>query len=258
MCLNHRLEVPSCAWFRKIYFKLEKLAIRATTPCTPQGSRRVDDGVKRVYAAANQSWDGNWRILTYSFPEEKRELRNEIRKELSWTGFGMIANSTWVSPNPLEEQVMAMIQTYHIADHAILFSSSALISHDNQTIIDKGWDLEHISQEYEIFIKKYRTKFAELREKALNNLLTDKECFIERTSIVHEYRKFLFKDPGFPRELLPSDWSGTRARELFWNYHQLVSIPAVRFFESLYESAPDKEITPIRSKAINPFQEVYV
>ncbi|PLR81227.1 PaaX family transcriptional regulator [Bacillus sp. V33-4] len=238
--------------------QVRKIGNKSYYSVTPQGGRRVEDGVKRVYASPSQTWDGQWRILTYSFPEEKRELRNEIRKELNWTGFGMISNSTWVSPNPLEEQVLGMIQTYQIEKYTMLFSSSSVVSHDNQSVIDKGWDLQRISDEYGIFIAKYLPKFDELREKALSNSLTDKECFIERTQIVHEYRKFLFQDPGFPRDLLPKEWSGAKARELFWNIHQLISIPAVRFFESIYEPAPDTDFVPKRHKASNPFEEVYV
>ncbi|MBA4538625.1 phenylacetic acid degradation operon negative regulatory protein PaaX [Bacillus aquiflavi] len=238
--------------------RVRKIGNKSYYSVTEQGGRRVEDGVKRVYAAPSPLWDGKWRILMYSFPEEKRELRNEIRKELSWTGFGMISNSTWVSPNPLEDQVRQMIKNYHIEDYTMLFSSATVVSHSNQYVIDKGWDLQHISDEYDRFIQQYEPKFDELREKALNNSLTDEECFIERTQIVHEYRKFLFQDPGFPRDLLPENWSGTKARELFWNIHQLISIPAVRFFESIFEHAPDQEIDPERNKAINPFKEVYV
>jgi phenylacetic acid degradation operon negative regulatory protein len=243
---------------QKNLLTVRKIGSKSYYSVSEQGKRRVDDGVKRVYAAPQQSWDGSWRILSYSFPEEKREIRNEIRNELNWTGFGMISNSTWVSPNPLEDQVMEMIKTYEIENYTILFSSSSVISHDNQSIIKKGWDLRHISDEYKIFIDKYQPKFDELREKALSNTLTDEECFIERTLIVHNYRKFLFQDPSFPRDLLPKDWSGTKARELFWNIHQLISIPAIRFFEFLYEGAPDQEFTARRDKAINPFKEVYV
>ncbi|PLR78742.1 phenylacetic acid degradation operon negative regulatory protein PaaX [Bacillus sp. V3-13] len=238
--------------------QVRKIGNKSYYSITEQGGRRVEDGVKRVYAAPSQKWDGYWRILTYSFPEEKRELRNEIRKELNWTGFGMLSNSTWVSPNPLEEQVLEMIRTYKIEDNTMLFRASNVVSHDNQSVIDKGWDLQRISAEYDKFIGRYLPKFDELREKALNNSLTDEECFIERTQIVHEYRKFLFEDPGFPRDLLPNNWSGTKARELFWNIHQLISIPAIRFFESIYESAPDKEVQPKRKQAINPFEQVYV
>ena len=243
---------------QKNLLQVRKIGNKSYYSVTEQGKRRIEDGVKRVYATPSQTWDEKWRILTYSFPEEKRELRNEIRKELNWTGFGIISNSTWVSPNPLEEQVLEMIQTYKIEPYTFLFSASSIVSHDNQSIINKGWDLQRISDEYDIFIEKYTPKFDELREKALNNTMTDLECFIERTKIVHEYRKFLFQDPSFPRDLLPEKWSGTKARELFWNIHQLISIPAVRFFESIYEPAPDSTAQAKRDKAINPFKEVYM
>jgi phenylacetic acid degradation operon negative regulatory protein len=32
---------------------------------------------------------------------------------------------------------------------------------------------------------------------------------------VHEWRKFLFRDPGLPAELLPGHWPGRQAAELF-------------------------------------------
>ncbi len=226
---------------------------------TDKAKRRVEDGVRRVYAIRNHRWDGFWRIFTYSVPEEKRDLRNQLRQELSWTGFGLISNSTWVSPNPLEEQIMEIVKTYRLEPYTFLFSSSSVVSHENQEIIERGWDLEEIGKEYDHFIEIYGSKYEELKEAAWNATLTDRESFIARTQLVHEYRKFLFKDPGFPLDLLPPNWSGTKARELFWNIHQLVSVGAVRFFESCFEF--DSNLLPQsfnREKALNPFAELYI
>ncbi len=36
-----------------------------------------------------------------------------------------------------------------------------------------------------------------------------------RFRLVHEWRKFLFTDPGLPDELLPAGWPGRAAAELF-------------------------------------------
>lgn len=243
---------------QKNLLQSRKIGNKSYYSVTEQGKRRVEDGVKRVYARPRTDWDGKWRILSYSFPEEKRELRNEVRKELTWTGFGMISNSTWVSPNPLEEQVTELIKTYNIEDNLIFFSSSEVVSHSNQQLIEKGWDLSQVTADYQRFIEKYTPIYEEIRKKALHSQLLDQECFIERTNIVHEYRKFLFQDPGFPKELLPDDWSGTKARELFWGIHQLVSIPAIRYFESIFEGAPDHTVQPQLDKAVNPFNEIYV
>jgi len=36
-----------------------------------------------------------------------------------------------------------------------------------------------------------------------------------RSRLFHEWRKFLFRDPGLPAELLPSPWPGRQAAEVF-------------------------------------------
>lgn len=243
---------------QKDLMTVRKIGNRSYYSYTSPALKQIDEGVKRVYNQRNTSWDGKWRILTYSFPEAKRDMRNEIRKELSWTGFGPISHSTWVSPNPIEDQVLEMMEYYQLQDYMTLFASSQVLSHDDQTIVNKGWDLQAISEEYERFIETYSEKFDQLQRKALQNTLTDEESFIERTKLVHEYRKFLFQDPSFPDELLPENWLGNKARELFWKIHQMLSISAIRFFESLYEAAPDREVEAHREKAINPFDKVYL
>jgi phenylacetic acid degradation operon negative regulatory protein len=222
---------------------------------TKKGNRRIIDGVKRVYSVKNRKWDGYWRIFTYSVPEEKRELRNHLRKELTWTGFGLISNSTWVSPNPLEEQIMEMIRTYQLEEYTMLFTAGSVITHDNHYLIHKGWDLQAIQEDYNTFIETYKPRYEQLKERVWNNTLTDQEAFVERTELVHTYRKFLFKDPGFPQDLLPDDWNGTVARELFWNIHQLISPPAVRYFESMFEHSQESDFLESRIRAINPFAE---
>ena len=43
----------------------------------------------------------------------------------------------------------------------------------------------------------------------------DEKAFAARFRLVHEWRKFLFDDPGLPARLLPADWPGVPAAELF-------------------------------------------
>ena len=60
-----------------------------------------------------------------------------------------------------------------------------------------------------------------------------------RTNLVHEYRKFLFIDPGLPKELLPPMWSGNHAALLFSQYYQFLAESASRFFENVFEEDND-------------------
>lgn len=239
------------------YLKTRKVGNKSYYSLTEEGLRSTLDGVNRVYSDRNIVWDQQWRILTYSFPEEKRELRNQVRKELNWLGFGLISNSTWINPNPIEKQVMDLVKSYDLEDYITLFSSSEVVSHSKEEIINRGWDLMDISEQYNIFISKYTKVLEELQDQAFKNTLTDEACFIERTKLVHEYRKFLFQDPGFPLDLQPSYWTGVQAYELFGEIHQLLALPAVRYFESIFQGPPDKAVKLDRSKAINPLQNVY-
>ncbi len=43
----------------------------------------------------------------------------------------------------------------------------------------------------------------------------DEAAFAARFHLVHEWRKFLFADPGLPPELLPDDWPGHEAARRF-------------------------------------------
>nr|WP_269758285.1 hypothetical protein [Thalassobacillus sp. C254] len=137
---------------QKDLMEVRKIGNKSYYSFTPQGKRQIDEGVKRVYGIRRSTWDGQWRILTYSFPEAKREIRNEIRKELTWTGFGPISNSTWISPNPIEAQVIELMERFQIEEHMTLFSSSSVVSHDDQNIIDRAWDWEQLSKAYEALL----------------------------------------------------------------------------------------------------------
>ncbi len=44
---------------------------------------------------------------------------------------------------------------------------------------------------------------------------TDEVVFALRSTLVHEWRKFLFSDPGLPAQLLPARWPGHEAADLF-------------------------------------------
>ena len=49
---------------------------------------------------------------------------------------------------------------------------------------------------------------------------------------MHEWRKFLFRDPGLPDELLPADWAGTRAAEFFDFHAERLGPAAGRFVDN--------------------------
>ncbi|HWO96994.1 MAG TPA: phenylacetic acid degradation operon negative regulatory protein PaaX [Bacillus sp. (in: firmicutes)] len=202
---------------------------------TEQGINRMEEAAERIFKLQPQKWDGKWRILMYSIPEEKRSLRDEMRQELIWSGFGSMANSCWVSPNILEKQVYAIIEKYNISPYVHFFVASYDGPHQNAKLVEECWNIDEINGKYEEFITSYTEKYMAAKSKIASGMMTDAECFVERTKLVHEYRKFLFIDPGLSEELLPDNWLGSRAASLFESFYKELAEPASRFFELVFQ-----------------------
>ncbi|WP_027409084.1 phenylacetic acid degradation operon negative regulatory protein PaaX [Anoxybacteroides tepidamans] len=223
------------------WVQAEKKGNKSYYSLTPRGVKRMDEAAKRIYKIRPEKWDGKWRIFVYTIPEEKRSLRDELRKELVWSGFGTISNSSWISPNNLEKQVYDLIDKYQIAPYVDFFIAEYDGPHTNERLVEKCWDLKAINEKYEEFISVYSQKYIIDKNKIQRGEMSDAECFVERTKLVHEYRKFLFIDPGLPEELLPKEWMGSHAASLFGEYYKELAKPASRFFESVFMDGNELE-----------------
>lgn len=206
---------------------------------TDRGVQRMDEAANRIYKMKPNEWDGKWRILMYTIPEDKRQLRDDLRKELLWSGFGSFSSGCWISPNDLEKQINRLIEKYDIDEYVDFFISEYKGPKENQSLVEKSWQLEEIENKYEEFIEKYSKQFIVHQSIISRGEMSDADCFVERTNLVHEYRKFLFIDPGLPKELLPSKWNGNHAALLFSQYYQVLAEPASRFFERVFQENND-------------------
>ncbi|WP_109690584.1 phenylacetic acid degradation operon negative regulatory protein PaaX [Tumebacillus permanentifrigoris] len=212
-----------------------KIGNRSYYSMSPRGQKRLDEAAKRIYPRQAEGWNQRWCMISYNIPEERRHLRDQFRKELSFLGFGLLTNSTWFSPNDLAEQVKELTETYAITQHVELFTAAHIGWSEPQQLVAKCWDLEGINASYRAFIETYRPQLQALQPA---QDLPDNRCFVEKTQLVHEYRKFLFIDPDLPEELLPELWLGREADNLFSALYTLLDPGAKRFFETMYESAP--------------------
>ncbi|GAA0465756.1 phenylacetic acid degradation operon negative regulatory protein PaaX [Alkalibacillus silvisoli] len=217
------------------WLQSEKRGNKSYYSLTEQGKARMEEASKRIYKSESPQWDGKWRMLVYSIPESKRHLRDELRKELVWSGFGSLTNSCWITPNPLEEQVHRLVEKYDIASYITFFNATYEGMSSPHDLVNECWDLGDVNAKYSQFIKAYSEKYYIDKNLVEKGEISDGQCFVKCASLVHEYRKFLFVDPNLPEELLPDQWLGDSAAALFSDYHELLQTPATRFFESVFE-----------------------
>jgi phenylacetic acid degradation operon negative regulatory protein len=218
------------------------------------------EGASRIYKLENPPWNGEWLIVTYTFPESRKATRDQFRRELAWTGFGQLASSVWVSPRDLRPQLAELTQRYHLEDAIDFFTARYQGPGDNQALVRKCWDLDMLQQRYAEFIAQYEEKLTHHGPRqARHEVVPENECFREEILLIHEYRKFLFLDPGLPDELLPEPWLGRDAARLMREYYRQVSPAAHRFFHSVFVAPPDSARTATqrcsRPALLDPFAE---
>ncbi|MFZ5815663.1 MAG: phenylacetic acid degradation operon negative regulatory protein PaaX [Bacillota bacterium] len=215
---------------RQGWLEARKVGGRTCYSLTPRGRRRIVEASRRVYHPEDRPWDGQWCILVYSIPEPMRSRRDDLRKELVWTGFAHLSPGTWISPNPLEEAARELIHRYGMEPYTTLFTARHQGPTTPRELVERCWDLAAIQASYDRFIGQWGPRLA-----AGVAAMSDAERFVEQIQLVHDYRKFLFVDPGLPGELLPDPWRGDAARQLFQEYYALLSPGAKRFMDRHFE-----------------------
>jgi phenylacetic acid degradation operon negative regulatory protein len=176
-------------------------------------------------------------------------------------GFGRLIPGVWVSPNPVARIAMNHLRLQGLQNSVEVFSARHIGNASSAELVERCWDLASIQKHYQKFIYLWRPRLGAARNCLdRGGALPNRNCFANKTWLVHEYRKFLFIDPGLPAELLPREWPGFAAWRLFRDYYQILADGAIRFFEQVYKAPPSTRTNPAqaRLKALqNPFEPTW-
>lgn len=215
-------------------FKVRRVGRKSYYSLTEEGHSLLTKGAQRIFERKNTHWDGSWNIVTYSIPEQRRQARDRLRLELNWMGYGTLSEATWISPYDLTKEVEDLVERLQVKEHVQIFQAKNQGFTDATEIVHLGWDLSRIHNKYADFIDKYQPKLEDhLRRLRAGETVEPSECFVERFSLIHEYRRLPFFDPDLPGELLPQDWLRPKAAALFREYRDLLADKANEYFDSV-------------------------
>jgi phenylacetic acid degradation operon negative regulatory protein len=207
----------------------ERVGRRVRWSLTPPGRRLLTEGAERIYefGRAGLSWDGRWLMLIVSVPEAKRDLRHRLRTRLTWAGFGSPVAGVWVSPDPSRQrEAQQIVSELGLDAQAMSFTAAYGEVGEVESMVARSWDLSELTDHYEDFIDR----FTGLRPAG------GRPALRAQTELVHEWRRFPFLDPRLPAALLPAEWSGAKAAELFHRKHVDWRPAAQRHWDELLES----------------------
>lgn len=234
--LNERLVRTSVLRLtREGWFTVAREGRRSYYGLTEFGHKAlVAEPPRRIYAAAPTPWDGAWHLVLTNLGGDgriDRETRLQLRRELTWLGFGAAAPGVFAHPSPDRAGVDRVLAKLGVAGKVEQMTATSERSRD---LLQSCWDLEALRAAYRRFIERFRPLWQALEKSSEPEPET---CFVLRALLIHEYRRIILRDPELPAELLSPDWEGGSARVLCRNLYRRVAAAAERHVTSLLETA---------------------
>jgi phenylacetic acid degradation operon negative regulatory protein len=191
------------------------------------GQKILADGDRRIFGRPTASGTDGWLLAVFSVPEHERARRHALRSRLAWLGFGTVAAGVWIAPAQLADETRDMLAADGLAAYVSLFTASNLAFGDVADKIGDWWDLDRLEQLYQAFIDAAAPVLARWQNAHPDLDRTDSgKAFADYVRVLTAWRRLPFLDPGLPPELLPPDWHGARAGELFGRLRDVLSGPA--------------------------------
>lgn len=208
---------------------------------TDRARQRLDDAAARIYRTRESGWKGAWDLLVLEVAP-RRSGRERLGSALGFLGYAQLGDGSWISPYPSPE-VDVLLSTE--GARATRFEA---YDGDPAELARRAWDLDALGAAY----ASWHDDARHLVEDPSRVVVTtpsheDEVAFVVRSHLVHEWRKFLFTDPGLPVELLPADWPGHAAARFFAEEADRLLPAASRFVDRCLDpNQPNDPKNPVK------------
>jgi phenylacetic acid degradation operon negative regulatory protein len=202
---------------------------------TKEGVQKFDQATHRIYGEPRLDWSGEWTLVILSGLDAI--VRESVRKELGWLGFGATSTSLMAHPAADLDDLKMLLGRLGVQDDVvIMYGRTPDDSQDEamRDLVRKSWDLAEIDERYARFLEHFGPIQRSVRR---HGDPSPQNAFQIRTLLIQEYRKILLRDPLLPFEMLPADWHGVRAYEICRELYGAVYRAADDFLTEQMETA---------------------
>lgn len=188
----------------------------------PGAAAMLARGDRRIHEPRAMAADGEWCLIVFSIPEEMRDARHQLRKQLKWIGCGTVESGVWICPEFLRGEVDDVIEGLGLTGHVVLFNARGLPAGPVAAgQVGQWWDLDGIARLHRAFI--------EGQSEVPPQSIGPAESFAAYVGCIDAWRVIPYLDPGLPPELLPQDWPGPECIALFCRIREAHAGPAADF-----------------------------
>jgi phenylacetic acid degradation operon negative regulatory protein len=181
------------------------------------------DGDARIFGRRRADESDGWLLVVFSVPESERDKRHQLRSQLTRLGFGTVAPGVWVAPGQLADDAAEALERRGLAGYVELFRGAQPALGRIRDNVAHWWDLGQLQARYAEFLERQDA----VRERvAAGGAGEPRQAFADYVRLLTDWRWLPYADPGLPRDLLPADWNGARAADLFTELRGQLDGPA--------------------------------
>jgi len=218
---------------REGWLSAERTGRESTYHLTQAGWQLVEEGRLRMFGASHEAWDQRWCLIALSVPEARREVRDRLRRQLTWLGFGSPSAGLYVSPHDHHASVERLAGELEAAEFVQIYQAVSLRPADPRDVVARAWtELDRVNARYAEFLERFGAEGARIKQEVRAARFADEDAFRLRFALASQFRHCLYADPELPSELAPVNWCGGTARRLFVELHALVTPGGMRYFEA--------------------------
>ncbi|CAP42262.1 phenylacetic acid degradation operon negative regulatory protein PaaX [Bordetella petrii] len=195
------------------WLQAERHGRRSLYQLSEQGLRHTAHASQRIYVGPAADWNGEWTLVALPrLGNNGLAERTELRRELAWEGFGMIAPGLFAHPQADARAAHDILEKLGIPDKALVLSGRDLAGAGGLPIASLApqcWSLDALAGQYRHFSRQFGPL-----EKLLDEPLDPADAFATRMLLLHTWRRIVLHDPQLPVPMLPERWPGHAARAL--------------------------------------------
>ncbi|AMG89550.1 phenylacetic acid degradation operon negative regulatory protein PaaX [Bordetella bronchiseptica] len=195
------------------WLQSERHGRRSLYLLSEHGLRHTAHASQRIYDGPARAWNGEWTLV--ALPRAGNNglaERGELRRELLWEGFGMVAPGLFAHPQTEARAAHDILEKLGIPDKALVLSARDLAGAGGLPIASLAgqcWNLDEVADQYRLFSRNFGPV-----EKLLDPPPTPAQAFAVRVLLLHNWRRIVLHDPQLPTPMEPDGWPGNAARAL--------------------------------------------
>jgi len=171
----------------------------------------IERGDRRIYSPRFMGVRDRWCLISYSVPEEQRDLRHQLRRRLSWIGCGSVSPALWICPGFLVDEVEEILTDLGLNARATVFLADEIRGDKPARVaVALWWDLGAIRALHDVFLTAHADQV-----RAAVRQPSPERAFAVAIRGLDSWRPIPYVDPGLPDWLLPEDWPARNSIPVF-------------------------------------------